>query len=374
MERRYSERMGPHPTPETAAAAEEFAAVLAGLRLKLADLDPIDALDGYRWVQTLGEVAVDCYVRADPLRPHFFDLISPGKQWGGDSADTFYKLSRVDPARSYRVTGRRGDAAYLSLTVYGGGADGDYMGQSIDGIVNDRDLAFGPEGEFEILLSPDPQPGDWVRLQAASSFLLTRDYLFDVRTERPTTWKVECVDAGDQRFVLDDPTSARRWRAATKWLEGQAAFQPIPYGEGNTLGVPAPPPQEGLGWSAIDASYAGGTYDLADDEALVIDGRSPNCAFWSLCLWNAMLHAYNFAYDRVTINGADVIYEADGSWRIVVSARDPGHPNWLRTQGRRRGRLWFRWFLAESVPHRPELNVVPVEAVRSFPGEAERVR
>src|SRR5205807_1183157 len=106
------------------------------LRAKVADLDPLDAIDGYRWVQTLGEVAVDCFVRADPRRPHFFELISPGRQWGGDSADTFYKVARVDPAHTYRITGHRGDAAYLSVTTYAGGAEGDYIGQRIIGITN----------------------------------------------------------------------------------------------------------------------------------------------------------------------------------------------------------------------------------------------
>jgi hypothetical protein len=34
-----------------------------------------------------------------------------------------------------------------------------------------------------------------------------------------------------------------------------------------------------------------GSYELVDGQALVIEGGSPACAFWNLCLWNPFLHA-----------------------------------------------------------------------------------
>jgi hypothetical protein len=54
-----------------------------------------------------------------------------------------------------------------------------------------------------------------------------------------------------------------------------------------------------------------------------------------------------------------VQYEPDGSWRIVVAARDPGVPNWVSTADHPRGVIWFRWFLPESLPERPRTRVVP---------------
>ena len=68
------------------------------------------------------------------------------------------------------------------------------------------------------------------------------------------------------------------------------------------------------------------SFELADDEALVIKGRSPDCAFWNMCLWNRLLHTYNYDYERVTINGAQVAYEPDGSWTIVVASQSPPTP------------------------------------------------
>ena len=106
-------------------------------------------------------------------------------------------------------------------------------------------------------------------------------------------------------------------------------------GEPNSVDAPYPVPTTTFGWAAGDAAYAMGSYDLDDDQALVLRGRSPQCAFWNMCLWNPFLHTYNYDYERVTINGAQVRYEEDGSWVIVIVAhairairtgsRPPGH-------------------------------------------------
>jgi hypothetical protein len=95
----------------------------------------------------------------------------------------------------------------------------------------------------------------------------------------------------------------------------------------------------------------------------VIEGRSPKSAFWNACLWNQFLHTYNYDYERVTINGGQVSYEPDGSWRIVVAHRDPGHPNWVSTAGHPRGRIWFRWFYPAETPKRPTTRVVKITEV-----------
>jgi hypothetical protein len=126
----------------------------------------------------------------------------------------------------------------------------------------------------------------------------------------------------------------------------------------NGVAEPYPVPTATFGWAAGDAAYAFGGFDLGPDEGLVVRGTSPPCAFWNLCLWNPFLHTYDYAYDRVTINGGQIVLEPDGSWEVVIAGADPGHPNWLATQGHRHGLLWFRWFLPERTPDRPTAEVV----------------
>ena len=54
----------------------------------------------------------------------------------------------------------------------------------------------------------------------------------------------------------------------------------------NTMGPPYQVPDSNFGWSARDACYSFGSYDLAEDEALVITHRPPTVRFWSFCVWN----------------------------------------------------------------------------------------
>jgi hypothetical protein len=101
-----------------------------------------------------------------------------------------------------------------------------------------------------------------------------------------------------------------------------------------------------------------GAFRLGPDQALVVEGRSPECSFWNLCLWNPFLHTYNYDHGRVTINGHQAEYRADGSWRIVIAGRDPGEPNWVDTQGHEHGLIWLRWFHPAETPERPTTTLI----------------
>ena len=349
---------------ETTKAFHELLDLLKGIDAKFLEaLDAeADVLDGYRWIPTLLQVALDAHVWAEPANPLFVEIVGPTKKWGGDNSDAFYAFAPLDPARRYRVRGRRGDAAYLSLTVYGGPRDGSYSSRIV-GTLNDRTLEIAPDGSFEIVLAPDEQPGNWLRLEPDAECAITRDYLVDPARGRRATWSIEALDPAPPAR-LDDAELARRFRAATTFLRDQLSFQPVPFPPPNTIQDPYPVPKVTRGWAAGDAAYAMGSFALGDDEALVIRGRSPTCAFWNLCLWNPFLHTYDYRSERVTLNGGQVRYEDDGSWTIVVSPRDPGVPNWISTAGRRRGLIWLRWFLPAETPAPLEARVVPLADLR----------
>ena len=127
-------------------------------------LDTQTVLEGYKWAFSVLQVAFDVYVWADPDRPRFIDIVGPYKKWGGDNADAFYQFAPIDPRRTYRIRGRKGNAVYLSLTVYGGPSDGRYS-ERIVGTVNDRTLDIDADGCFELVLSPEPHEGSWLALE-----------------------------------------------------------------------------------------------------------------------------------------------------------------------------------------------------------------
>jgi hypothetical protein len=321
-------------------------------------------LEAHRWILSILQVATDVHVWADPDVPRFVDIVGPYKKWGGDNADAFYCFAPIDPARTYRVRVQPGDAVYLSLTVYGGPRDGRYSNRIV-GSLNSRQTPPGPGGSIDMVLSAD-DPGDgtpWIRLEPDAVCAITRDYLNHPTTGVRARWEISSDDP-PARAVDGDEDLARRFQAVLTWIREQAGLVPLALGEPNTVDPPYPVPQTTFGWAAGDAAYAMGSFDLADGQALVLRGRSPACAFWNLCLWNPFLHTYNYDYERVTINGAQVRYEDDGSWVVVVADTDPGHPNWVSTAGHGRGRIWFRWFLPEHTPEQPTAEVVTLEDLR----------
>jgi len=345
--------------PKTAAAFRDLLDLVGRVDQRFAHLDDeVTVVEGYRWILSILQVGADVWLWGDTQRPRFVDIVGPYKKWGGDNTDAAYQYAPVDPRRTYRVTGRRGEAVYLSLTVYGGPDDGHYSTRIV-GTLNDRDgFEVADDGTFELWLSPSPpaRGGAWIKLEDDAVAVLTRDYRVDPDGRR-AEWRIECVDGGGDG-ILTDADMARRMRAVATWLEEQAAMVPVNPPVVNDVAEPYPVPQQTFGWAAGDAAYAFGGFDLGPDEALVVRGRSPECAFWNLCLWTPYLHTYDAAYDRVTINGGQVVYEPDGSWEVVVAGRDPSHPNWISTQGHRSGLLWFRWFLPDETPERPLSHLI----------------
>src|SRR5262245_35528622 len=72
--------------------------------------DETAAVEGYCWLTEVLSVALDCYLWADSAHPSFVELVSPTRKFGGDNADAYYYFAPIDPRRSYRVRGRKGDA------------------------------------------------------------------------------------------------------------------------------------------------------------------------------------------------------------------------------------------------------------------------
>ncbi len=321
-------------------------------------LDEPDLLDGYRLAFSLLRVAVDAYVWGDSANPILVDVTGPYLKWGGDNSDAFYQLAPVDPQREYRVTGNRGDAVYLSMTVYGGPDDGHYSDRIV-ATINDSDLQFDRDGNFAFSIGATGQPGAWLKLEPDAVFVLTRDYLAEPRTGRRTEWQIAALDPPTRRHDSAADLT-RRLRAARTWVRDQAAMVPVRIGPPNEIAEPYPVPSRTVGWAAGDAAYAMGSYHLEPHQALVVEGTSPECVFWNLCLWNPFLHTYDYTRERVTINGTQVRYAPDGSWQIVIADTDPGHPNWVSTAGRSQGLVWLRWFLPEATPQRPHCRVVDV--------------
>lgn len=329
--------------------------------------------DGYRMLGATLGVALDSYLFPEPGRPQFVAVNTPfrrDRRWGGDNTDAYYYMCPVDPNRRYRISGNKGDSVYFSVTAYNEPSPGAWSNRVV-AIVRDTDLEIDADGNFSFEFPPTPD----------AAALMTRDYQADPLTGSPVVWNIEALDEPDPIRHGDSETAARL-RAATAWLHTMFAIVPLPVGTraddahalghevahaANEFAEPYQVPDANFGWSARDACYAYGSFVLDEDEALVITHRPPSCRFWNMVVWNQFMATYGPADARCSINGHSAVPNSDGSVTIVLSAAATPHPNSLTTLGYPRGNLAFRWFLADSVPARPEVQLVKVAEAPTAP-------
>ena len=329
--------------------------------------------DGYRQLATTLGVAFDTYLFPEPSRPMFVELNTPfrrDRRWGGDNTDANYRLAVVSPDRRYRISGNKGDAIYFALTGYNEPTPGAWSDKIVLHL-NDTDMGVDDHGDFSFEIGP-------VEDIAA---IVTRDYQLDAVTGRSVTWHIEALEEPDP-IRHGDAETAARLRATAAWLRTMFLIIPLAVGvrsddehsaghemsmTANTLGAPYQVPDGNFGWSARDACYSFGTYDLADDEVLLITHRPPEARFWSMCVWNQYMANGSAGDGRTSVNIASAVPNGDGTVTVAVSHEPIDHPNALTTLGYPRGQLAFRWFLPDAVPAPPEVRLVKVGEAPTTP-------
>ena len=280
----------------------------------------------------------------------------------------------VSPDRRYRISGNKGDAIYFAITGYNEPSPGAWS----DKVVlhkHDTDMDVDADGNFSFEIGPVPD----------IAAIVTRDYQLDAVSGRPVLWNIEALEDPDPIRHGDEETAARAPRLARRGCRTMFMIIPLTIGvraveqqtEGheianaaNTMGPPYQVPDSNFGWSARDACYSFGSYDLAEDEALVITHTPPTVRFWSMCVWNQFMANHSAGDGRTSVNvGVGRAQLRTASVTVVISHGPSSHPNALTTMDYPRGNLAFRWFLPDSVPEPPEVSLVKLaDAPTPSPG------
>lgn len=369
--------------PSTTAAFDDLISALREIRdgYVLSEdrfTDPLDVVEGYRYVGQLLSAASELFFEADPDHPRFASIVSPARKLQGDNPDAIYHFARIRGDRTYRVFGTVGQECYTSFTIHGRAPDGAMAGPLL-GDLNDRHFEIGDDGSYELLLSPTEQPGNWMRLDPAAHSVVVRSYFQLERSAQNdpavhVTIGIESVDPLPPPPPLSDEVLAERFREGVAFLRqttlGQAlpdTPSPVPFvsNEPNVLPVPYSFRDSGLPVpGAADITYALTRWELAPDQALVMVGELPTCAFANVMLWNRHMQTLEYRNRRSSLNMNQVVPEPDGTYRIVIAHEDPGVPNWLDCEGHRRGTIFWRFLLPDTDPVRTECRVVPLAGLR----------
>jgi len=315
--------------------------------------EAFDRAEGYRYLSRLARLALEKFVEHnDPATPRFYELSHETAKIGCDNPDSFYQNAKISGEYEYKITGTRGTIHYMGFGTY----YGDYgkPGRSgCSGYLEADNLAFDAEGRFELILSCTKHPGNWLAMEPDTSMLIVRQNYLDKANEVPGTLFIERLGAQGPPAPLSPGalaaglTDAANYVAATAalfadWAEGFMA-QP------NTL-VKLDPKKTGGAHGDPNMFWHMGYWELASDEALIIEGTPPECDYWNFQVNNYWMESLDYRYHQVYFNKHTTRYLPDGSFRFVLAHEDPGVPNWLETAGHRRGTMGLRWVKASSHP------------------------
>jgi hypothetical protein len=331
-----------------------------------------DVAGGLRVLANLLEGGLVGHFDDDPRQPVFRQIVTSTRKSLGDNADAIYFDAAVSSDYAYRVGGRTAGAVYVSFTIEAHAADGRFP-QRTAGVLNDTQFDVDADGGFEVFLGGPARDRNWIALEPEASRVTTRHYWESERSPAippvpDVALEIEVVDGLPPLPRPSDASVAAGLRRVTRYVRSRSLEQPKP-GEGerppfvsqepNVFPKPVTPGEHAL--AAFDAAYSMAPYVLGPDEALVMTGRWPACRCANVSLWNRHLQTYDFAHRQVSLNRVQTTLDPDGAFRIVIAHSDPGVPNWLDTEGRPFGMVFWRYFLPSSEIDTPQAKVVKLE-------------
>lgn len=332
-------------------------------------MDDADVAEGFRNLTHILQSALYSHQEFDPDRPVFHRIVSPTRSFTGDNSDAVYYETPVAPGREYVVRGNLAGAVYTSFTMEAGAADGAYATHN-SGVLNDNDIDVDAEGNYEIRLGGAPAERNWMDIGENGGRITTRHYFetVDSASASQTLYvpiSIEVVDPPAPPPRWDDERVAAAIRRVNRHVFDKTVGQPprddvgsIPFVSTVPNVFPKPVVPGDMAFAAADAAYAMAPYLIGPDEALVITGRWPACRFANVCLWNRWSQMYDYVNRQVSLNRAQTVLEPDGSFRMILAHEDPGLPNWIDTEGRSLGTVFFRFFLPEEDVETPVATVV----------------
>jgi len=326
---------------------------------------PLDRAEGFRYLSRLTRAALENFVEhADPLAPALHRPVHETAKIGADNPDNYYQTCAISGQHEYVIRGTRGTIHYLDFATQSGGVAS--TGDSRQaGHLDAAGLAIDADGRFEITVSCEERPGNWLRMTPDCEQLIVRQTFLDREAEEPAQLEILRV-GGEARPAPLTPEALGTGLARasglvvscaalfSSWAHGfeQHANELPKFDDAVSMGAGGDP----------NICYYHSYWKLGPEEALVIDATPPACEHWNFQLDNHWMESLDYRFHRIHVNKHTAVYRDDGSVRIVVAHRDPGVPNWIETAGHDRGTMCFRWIRAQEHPQ-PRTRVVKVSEV-----------
>ena len=320
----------------------------------------------------------------NPAYPNFTSFLTPWLNWGYPNPDGRYHWTMLSGEHSYRVWGNRGSHHLLDIEVW----EGDLAELNKCSVVGGyrhifggkSDLQIDEDGSFEVILSREAQPGNWIPLPEGIGHMYIREWFYDTETEEPGKYYIERIGAN-----YPPPAPAARdhldaFRRVVAFLRTQPDFlkRGVDAHYGSPPGIVSFPAgllsmDEGREVAFRNQVYARGVYACAADEAVIMTVEPPRAEYWLFVLMSNFWEHYDWRGRQVSINGHQAVIDSDGLFRAVIAHTDPGVPNWLDTYGHVQGLIGGRYNWTETTPE-PTLRTVPLaDLFDHLPADTARI-
>ncbi|MEE4662045.1 MAG: DUF1214 domain-containing protein [Halieaceae bacterium] len=288
----------------------------------------------------------------DPLHPELLHYFDPIRKQGGDNPDAVYVGGPINGTDTYRISGDRGSARYFSVTAvetgntpWGGGVASTLFG---DDIVVDAD------GRFELICSPDPHPGNWLKTSPDTFRVTFRQFFADWERERPMHAMIERLSPKPaDKPVMDAQRLSRGLDAASRWVSDSLLYW------ADMIERWKAHPNTFLSYRQLDDNEIDATpggepliayWQLPRDEVIVIQVTPPNAKYWAVEFGNYWWCSMDYRSILSNTNCHYARLEDDGELILVISHVDTGHANWLDPAGFSEGYVTVRWMQADHYP------------------------
>jgi hypothetical protein len=307
-----------------------------------------EAVEGLRMILKHLSVSTTDTLNLDYQNPLFAKRDPRNRDIGAYNPDAEYDQAFIDGRFDYKLTGDLGTVPYVSITV-NGQAEGK-LSQLVS-FIDDTEIRkhTTPDGRYVLWLTKEEpkEPGGWVPLPDSANGIVIRQYVADRQKNQLASFTVEAVGKlrPDTESVSDEEIALRLRKAAdyltvsSTWhrtLLPEMRERPNHFvsSTGSAIGASA---------ANRENYYQMAYYELDPEEALVIDFEPPpGIDYWNLTSATFWHESHRYLTDPVSLTSSEVEKREDGSVRFVLSRKDPGHPNWVKTFAHDRGFLIFR--------------------------------
>jgi len=317
--------------------------------------NPADQVEGRLFLAQALQASLEFFAQGDAERPSWTRFVTPHKKLLGDNPDAIYYSAPVNPNRRYRISGNVTGAVYTSFTVEAGTSEG-ALSKRLLATLNDTQFDVRADGSYEITAGGPEQTRNWLALDPEAGSITTRHYFEWPRSAAADPLlhiplEIEPLDSPGAATLPSDAVVAANLRRTARFFRALTLDRKPPAQHPAVNQISRPDrhaTNKNTGFAALDNVYASGNYELGPEQALIIRGRFPRARFSNVVLWNRYMQTFDYENGRVSLNRRQTKIDEDGSFRIVLAHRDPGIPNWLQTQGRPRGTIFWRFLLPEE--------------------------